>query len=154
MSPRRLLMIVLAALTIALLPTAPATAAADGIQDRVDDVIAQYGGIQTAYNEVTWDDGAIILTLAGDGIAPLAVASCPSGSYCAYSAYSYAGSRLQFTTCTTGNPVGALPSVKSIANSRTSGTVRAYNGATLVTTVAPNTGKTPINSTVTTLSCS
>ncbi|MFT4051190.1 MAG: peptidase inhibitor family I36 protein [Microbacterium sp.] len=140
---------------IALAPTA-ANAAEDRVQARIDAVIAEYGGEQTAANEVTWDDGAIILTVeaAASVSALTGVGTCPSGSYCAYSRTNYLGSRLAFTTCTTGNSVSALGSaVRSIANSRSSGTVSAYNGSTKVLTVAAGNGKNT-TATITTLSCS
>ncbi len=149
----RLLATVAAAVLFTLAPALPASAV-DPMQDRVDAVIAEFGGEQTAPNEVSWDDGAVILTLAPEGVTAFAIGNCPSGSYCAYSGLSYSGSRLAFSTCTSGNSVAALPSVKSIANSRTSGTVKAYNGSTLVATVNANTGKTPITAAVKTLNCS
>lgn len=145
-----------AAVGALLLSTAPASAAtlADPLQDRVDAVIAVHGGVQTGANEVSWDDGAVILTIAVGGIVAQAVGGCPSGSFCAYSGTSYTGSRLQFTACTSGNSVTALGTVRSLANSRTSGTVRAYDGAVLKATLAPNTGRTSVTAGTDTLSCS
>ena len=147
-----------------LLSAAPASAATfsdDELQDRVDAVIAEYGGVQTGENEVSWDGGAIVLTIAaGDGSATRsdmsaqAVGDCPTWSFCAYSGYSYSGSRLQFTACTSGNSVAALPVVRSIANARLWGTVRAYDGGSLVATVPPNTGLTSVAGGIDTLSCS
>lgn len=143
-----------------LLLATPLAASADpdpDLQHRTDAVIEEFGGTQTGPGEVTWDGGAVVLTLAADdarGPGTLAVGSCPSGSYCAYSLAGYFGSRLTFTTCTTGNSVAPLGSpVRSIANSRTSGTVRAYNSGSLVLTVPANTGVNTI-ATITTLSCS
>ena len=54
-----------AALSLAIgavaLQAAPATAAGDTTQDQVDAVIAEFGGVQTAANEVSWDGGAVVL---------------------------------------------------------------------------------------------
>lgn len=136
--------------------TMTATAATDPIQDRIDTVLAEYGGQQTAWNEVSWDDGATILTLAPDAgtVAPFAVGGCPDSNFCVYSLAGYVGSRITFTTCTSNHPVGALGGpVRSIANSRTSGSVTAYNVNAYVLTVPYNNGTNTI-STITRLSCS
>lgn len=45
--------------TAAPATTPPPTA----MQERVEDVIEEHGGVQTGWNEVTWDAGAVILTL-------------------------------------------------------------------------------------------
>lgn len=151
MSIRKLpLLLVAATLALLALP-APASASQPTVQEQIDDVIAHEGGLQTGPNEVTWGGGTIVLTIENENSR--IVGTCPSGSYCVYSGSGYTGSRLQFTTCTTGNSVSSLPSVRSIANSRATGTVRAYNGSTLVLTVAPNAGANTI-ATVTTVSCS
>lgn len=143
-----------ALLTAGLLSAAPASAATDAMQDQVDAVVAEHGGVQTGANEISWDGGTVILTLAPEGISALAVGNCPSGSFCAYSGLSYGGSRMQFTACTSGNSVAALGTVRSIANSRTAGTVRAYDGGALIATLAPNTGRTSVAAGIDTLSCS
>ena len=70
------------------------------LQARVDAVLAEFpGGSQTAPNEVTWEDGAVILTLAADEglITTMAVGSCATGYYCAYSGYNLSGSKLSFS---------------------------------------------------------
>ena len=134
---------------------APAHADTTDTQAEVDRVIAAHGGTQTAWNEVSWNDGETVLTIAAtDGPGVFSVGPCAAGKYCVYSGAGYTGSILTFSSCTTGNSVAALPQVRSIANSRTAGTVRAYNGSTLVTTVAPNTGNVLISGTVKTVSCS
>jgi hypothetical protein len=133
----------------------PAHAEASAVQDRIDQVLVDYGGTQSSWNQVSWDGGAIVLTVVDPtGPQTFSIGPCAAGKYCAYSGTSYTGSVLTFSTCTTGNSVAALGQVRSIANSRTSGTVRAYNGSTLVATVSANTGKTPISGTVSTVSCS
>lgn len=133
---------------------APATVSMP-MQQRVNAALAEVpGGVQTAWNEVSWDDGAVVLTLAPEGVATAAaVGSCASGTFCAYAKVGYTGTKLTFSTCTSGLSVAALPQVRSIANARSSGTVSAYNGSTLVTTVAAGTGKNTAG-TITSLSCS
>ncbi|MFD4961111.1 peptidase inhibitor family I36 protein [Microbacterium sp. NPDC058389] len=146
------------------LSASPAAASTDSTQDQVDAVIAEFGGTQTAANEVSWDDGAVVLTLAADdpaarfadsnGITSSSVGACPSGSFCAYSGTSYTGSRLTFTACTTGNPVAALGTVRSLVNSRAVGTVRAYAGWSTIATLAPSTGRASVSAGIDKLNCS
>lgn len=127
--------------------TQPAMASpTDDLQQQVDSIIARYGGEQTAKNEITWDGGEAVLTLAPTGVQPLSVGSCATGSFCAYSSFSQGGSKLSFTSCTASNSTAPLGQVRSVANARSSGSVHAYNGSTSVLTVAAgsyaNTGAT------------
>lgn len=160
MSPRRLTALALTTIALfigAVVAATPADAATSDVQTQINQVIAEHGGTQTAWNQVSWDEGAIVLTVvaeAGPGIQAQAIGPCATGKYCVYSGAGYTGSNLTYSTCTTGNSVSALPQVRSIANSRSTGTVRAYNGTTVVATVNANTGKTPITGTTTTVSCS
>lgn len=133
---------------------APATAPTS-MQQRVNTALIETpGGIQTAWNEISWDNGDVVLTIAPEGlITASTVGTCESGKFCAYAKASYSGTKLTFSTCTSGLSVTALPQVRSIANARSSGTVTAYNGSTLVTTVAAGTGKNTTG-TITSLSCS
>jgi len=128
------------------------------MQQRINDVIADHpGGQQTAWNEVTWDGGAIVLTLSPRDESPRherAVGGCPAGSFCAFAGSNYSSSRLTFSTCTSSHSVAPLgASVRSIANSRTSGQVQALNGSTVVLTVPANSGQNTAP-TITSLSCS
>lgn len=147
-------LITLVTATPAAADTAPAQTP---MQQRVSAALAaEPGGEQTAWNEISWDNGAVVLTLASDtAIASVAaqVGTCTSGNFCAYSSANYGGNKLTFSTCTSGLSVAGLGGpVRSIANSRSSGTVRAYNGGTVVLTVAPGTGKNTL-ATITSLSC-
>lgn len=152
----------IALLTGAVMVIATATPAAAtssttsaSMQQQVDAALAaEPGGMQTAWNEVSWNDGAVVLTLASDVITvTAAVGPCPSGKFCAYSSTGYTGSKLTFSTCTSGLSVAGLNApVRSIANSRTSGTVTAYNGSSPVLTVPPGQGKNTL-ATITSLSC-
>lgn len=99
----------------------PSTAwAADGagseMQDAVETVIAEYGGEQTGWNEVTWDDGDVVLTIEPEGFAPFAVGNCATGRYCVYDGQNRTGSKLSFTSCANHSvsPLGSP--VRSMAN--------------------------------------
>lgn len=142
---------VLAALSLTLLPSA----AADdpSMQDRVDDVIQEHGGVQSGWNEVTWDDGAVVLTIEPrGGFAPFAVGTCATGTYCVYSGPNRTGSKIAFSTCANHSvsPLGGP--VRSMANARSSGSVVAKNSSTVVLTVAVG-GSKNTTATVTHANC-
>lgn len=147
-SPLLILPVVLGMLALGAAP-----ANADPMQDRVDGVVAEFGGEQTAYNEVTWDGGAVVLTIADEDAASRAIGSCATGSFCAFSASGYAGSKLTFATCVANQSTAALGAVRSVANARSIGTVTAYNGNTPLFSVFANSG-TNTSASVTKLSCS
>lgn len=123
------------------------------MQDRVDQVLAEYpGGTQTGEGEISWNDGEIILTLT-EGISSRAVGSCSTGSFCAYTGTALSGARLSFTNCTGTNSVAPLGSpVRSFANARSAGTVSAYNGSTAVASASAGTYKNTTG-TITRLGC-
>jgi hypothetical protein len=128
------------------------------LQEQVDVILKQNpGSKQTGPNEVTMVGGDPVLTLDVDedllSFAAKAVGSCPSGKFCAYSSIGYNGSVLTYSTCTSNHSVAGLSAVRSIANSRASGTVRAYKGSTLLATVAAGTGK-DVSAGSTKLTCS
>lgn len=128
------------------------------LQGEIDSILAEFGGEQTAWNEVSWDDGNVVLTLdtgAVHQIAPFAIGGCDSGKYCAYSATLYSGRKLSFSTCpSTHTSFSALGGpVRSVANSRSSGTVRVYGGSTLKATLSPNSGASNVSG-VTKITCS
>lgn len=101
------------------------------------------GGVQTAWNQVTWPDGTILTVQSTSSYArSLAAAStCPSGKFCAYTDLNGAGSHLDFSTCPSTNAVSALPRVFSISNNRSSGTVTGRKGSTVIVTVTPGATK-------------
>lgn len=123
----------LAAAAICLVGASPAHAdSRQTLDDRVAEVLEQFpGGVRVASNVIEWDEGAVTLTLEVPGtFAPMAVGSCATGAYCAYSAVSLTGSKLSFTTCNTTVSTAALGGVvRSIANARGSGTVQARNSS-------------------------
>lgn len=135
---------IIATLTLAAALTIPpaqsATASESDVQARIDQVIADYpGGVQTAPNEVSWGDGQVILTVVdSDAPSTRAVGSCATGAHCVYSGTSLTGSKLTFSTCTTQSVAPLGGPVKSIANARSSVSVRAYNDLGALGSVAAN----------------
>lgn len=149
-----------AMLAIAVPEAAIASYLPTDMQERVDAILdANPGGTQIAWNEVSWDKGSVIVTLAqsggSDDIEPFAsVGGCASGSFCAYDQTGYKGDKITYSSCTSDHSLAALPgAVRSVANSRAAGTVRVYAGTTLLATAAPGTG-TNVTGTTTKLSCS
>ncbi|MFD5225406.1 peptidase inhibitor family I36 protein [Microbacterium sp. NPDC058342] len=157
---------------IALLTPTVASAAeqeTSPMQERVDEVIDEFGGEQIDWNEVSWDDGDIVLTLDPDlnlsttgkttkSVGVTATASkedCASGKYCLYSRAFYDGNKLTFSACpathTSFSKLGGAP--RSIMNDRASGKVRAYNGTTVKATLNARTGTSNISG-VTKVTCS
>jgi len=140
-SGRMAVLATIGALALVLGSPFAATAAdrdSDPLQARIDAVLAEYpGGVQIAANEIAWEDGTVVLTLAvpGSAFGVLDVGSCATGSYCAYNGYSLSGSKLSFSSCGTPQPTGVIGTVRSVANARTSGSVNALNsgGGTLAT---------------------
>lgn len=127
------------------------------VQERIAEVMQEYpGGTQISRNEVSWDNGNVVLTLRSqdDTVSPTNVGNCETGKFCAYSGTGYTGSSISFSTCTSSHSVAQLgTAVRSIANARTSGQVQAKNGSTVVLTVPHGTGANT-TATVTTLACS
>lgn len=127
----------------------------DQMQARVDAVIDEYGGTQTAWNEVTWDAGAVVLELGTDFVPFAGTDDCASGRYCVYSRTGYEGTKITYSACpatyTSFTPL--LGSVRSIKNDLGSGTVRAYNGNTLKAALTPGNGTSNVTN-VTKLTCS
>lgn len=136
---------------------AAAQASSDDLQERVDQVLAAYpGGEQTGPGEITWDDGAVVLTLlpgTADSALARGVGSCADGTFCAFSGSSLSGARISFTSCSGANSVAPLGSpVRSIANARSSGVVVAYNGSSAVASVGAG-AWTNTSATITRLGC-
>lgn len=159
---KKLLVLAVTALTLSLVSVTPAIAetGTGDMQVRVEAVLAEYpGGEQTAWNEISWDDGAIVMTLqaaassSGGAALLAAVGGCASGKFCAYNQTAYRGDKITYSTCASSQSVAALTgAVRSIANSRTSGTVRAYAGSTLLASAAAGAGAS-VGGTTTNISC-
>ena len=137
---RKFITAVLAVITLILgaASSANAEVIAPSLQDQIDGVLAEHpGGVQTSANTISWEDGAVILTLATDGIGAMSVGSCATNYYCAYNGTTLSGSKLSFASCNTTVGLSALPGiVRSIANARTSGYVQGQtSGGSTLTTV-------------------
>lgn len=120
------------------------------VQDRIDEAIAEFGGEQTAWNEVSWGDGDVrfIAALPGTSVTTHAIGTaadmvknCPTGQHCVFAGAGYAGEKLVFKSCTANQSVSVLSSVRSIANNRFGKTVRAYKATTLLVSVPANSGR-------------
>lgn len=153
MNKIRLILATVALTSLAILAPTAAHATSDPLQDRVEQVLQDYpGGTQTGAGEVSWNGGEIILTLT-EGASRFAVGSCSTGSFCAYTGTYQSGARISFTNCTGTNSVAPLGSpVRSFANARSSGTVGAFNGGTVVDSAAAGTYKNT-TATITRLGC-
>lgn len=141
---KRLVSALVLAFVLTLGGAAVATATTpNDLQSQVNEVLAQYpGGEQIGPGEISWNDGAMILTLEGatahSGVigAMAAVGSCASGAFCAYNGTNLSGAKLTFTNCAALNIVSPLGSpVRSVANARSSGNVHGYNGSAITLTV-------------------
>ncbi len=95
-----LLALVTGALCAALL-AAPAAAAPTGVQAEIDAVIAQHGGKQISATEVSWNGGAVVLSVVmPHGVSAAAVEGCADGAYCFYQHQNFGGRKLTFRDCT------------------------------------------------------
>lgn len=147
-----------AASVIALITAVPVSAAeserAGFMDQRVAQVLADNpGGVRTGWNEVSWLEGDVVLTLANDaGIQAMASQKCTSGRICVHSGFSQGGSMVSLVGCGPhGVSVLGAP-VKSVTNARSSGSVVAKNGSTVVKTVAAG-ATSNVTGTVTTVGC-
>lgn len=117
----------------------PASADPSPQQSNLAQVIGRYGGTQTSFNTVSWNNGAITLHIADDTASPTAITDCPSGRYCVFQKASFQGSVLSFSTCpqshTDFSALGGM--VGSAVNKRTTGTVRLYANSTTKATLLP-----------------
>ncbi|PPF41870.1 hypothetical protein C5B85_18285 [Pseudoclavibacter sp. AY1F1] len=139
---------------------APAAQAETTVVD-VDEIVtyaldAVPGGHATGEHTAYWPDLGMTLLSEEASASPSrdrqrAVGSCASGNVCAYSGSSLSGSKLSWSSCGT-HSTAALGSVRSIANGRTSETLRARNGSTVLATATPGTQKN-VSGTARTVNC-
>lgn len=136
-----------AAATLALLTISSigASASADellpistpSLDEQVADILAEHpGGTRINQNEISWNDGDIILTLEIPGaFAPMSVGSCADGTFCAYSGTNLTGSKVAYASCNTTHGIVGISTVRSLANAWGSGYIQARNsgGSTLAT---------------------
>lgn len=125
--------------------SAQSAVALDPVQEQVSYALATVpNGVQTAWNQVVWPDGTLLVVPDGDPFLPTpaaAAATCPSGKFCAHSQPTGAGARLEFSACPSTNSLAALTSVRSISNARSSGTVTGRKGSTIVVTATAGSTK-------------
>lgn len=155
----RILATTLATAALVLMAGLGSAHADTSLQDQVDEILLENpGGTQTGLNTISWESGAIELTLAVEGgFSTLDVGTCETGRYCAYSGFSYSGTKLSFTACSAGGSSASLALLgnapRSAANARTSGSVSATNGGTAVFSMGANTGRTTVTGSVSSLVC-
>ena len=155
MRPQRTLPVLLLTwIVIASMSWLPANGAT-GDQHRIDEIIAQYGGVQIGPTTISWDQGSVLLDLDTQPTAEVAAATsvCSTGSFCAFGGVSYSGTKLTFSTCPATHTSFPTITVRSIYNNRSSRTVRAYASTSLRTTLGPGTGA-PNVSGITKITCS
>lgn len=146
---------ILLGLVIALGAT-PAYAADPGGRAVDPQVVAMLeevpGGIVIDATHAVWPELDMELSVSSaSGISARSVGACATGKFCAFNATSIGGSVLSFSTC----GVNAIPSsfsVKSVANARTSGSLQARNGTTVLKTVSAGSWSN-VTGTVTNLRC-
>ncbi|MGN7948537.1 hypothetical protein ACTJKH_07310 [Microbacterium sp. 22215] len=110
------------------------------------------GGIAVDDTTVVWPALGMTLEAASESSALRAVGSCATGTYCAYASPNLQGSKLTFTICTNVS-TAALQTVGSIANGRTSGSVRARNSSGTTLATAGANGSANVGGVTTNLLC-
>lgn len=81
--------------------------AARDVQAEVDAIVARSPGArQISENEVTWNDGEVVLTIPSPSRPEVeamgSVHGCPSGYFCFYEHEKFGGRKLQFRDCSRG----------------------------------------------------
>lgn len=130
----RLTMIAVATLVVALLGgNCPATAAEEPeVAPEVAYALeAEPGGVVIDYWNAVWPELDMTLTVPS-GVARAAVGNCASGRICAFNGYGASGAYLSWGSCGSHATSALSGSVRSIANARSSGTLYARNGTTIV----------------------
>jgi len=104
---------------------------------------AEPGGVVTSTTTVEWPTLGMRLTLTSNGFSRGLSTRCPSGLVCAFQGAGEAGARLTWASCGTFS-TAALTTVGSVANGRSTGTVQARNGSTVLASAsAGNFANTP-----------
>lgn len=164
-----------AAVALSLMIAGPAQAAGEpadagtlSVQERIDATLAEFpGGVQISWNEIAWDGGDTVLTVAGDpagisagadslsaAVPAAALANCESGRYCAFGGASFSGSKLSFTSCPGTSSTSALGGpVRSVVNAKATAAVRGQSGSTVLVTLAAYTSRATVPAGITSLRC-
>lgn len=93
------------------------------------------GGIVVDYWHATWPKLDMTLTVPSE-VTRAAIGNCASGRVCAFNGYGASGAYLSWGSCGSHSTAALSGSVRSIANARSSGTLRARNGTTVVASAA------------------
>lgn len=162
---RRMLRVLLALVTGLVLITGIApiahsatlgTSLADELQAESEAILEQVpGGVIEAPGIISWDGGAVRLTLEG-AVTPQAFQTCETGAYCAWQGANYSGRRLSFTNCWYDGASSSLAPITtglSAANARGSGIVSLRSNGSTVGTLGPNSGTAYISGGIDTLVC-
>jgi hypothetical protein len=144
--------LLIAASPAAATPSSPLQAEVERLLDLTP------GGTQLDDHTISWEDGQVIVTVAvPTEIVARAIASCPTGYYCAWTAPGFSGSSIWLASCTVGGSAHSLAPLggvaRSFANARTSGTVTVKNGSSVVDTLTPSSGRSSVTYASTAMVC-
>ncbi len=146
---------VLAALVSLILLATPTAAVAEEtpISPEVADALeVEPGGVVIDYWTAEWPDTGMRLDVEPEIFLRAAVGSCASGRICAFSKVGATGTKLSWSSCGTYSTSALGSAVRSIANARSTGTLKALNGSTTVASASAGTS-TNVYATVTKVSC-
>ncbi len=91
------------------------------------------GGVSVDYWNAVWPKLDMTLTVPST-VSRAAVGKCASGRVCAFNGYGASGTYLSWGSCGSHSTSALSGSVRSIANARSSGTLKARNGTTVLAT--------------------
>jgi hypothetical protein len=141
----------LASLGLSLLASLAGPASDDVIPDPEVAYALEHepGGFLLNAHEAYWPEHQ--MTMTSSYALEQAVGTCATGNICAYSAINLGGAQLSWSSCMS-HSTAALPSVQSIANARSTGTLHARNGGTVVASASAG-QQANVWSTVTDVQC-
>lgn len=144
---------VLGAIGVLLVALANGPAAsADDLDPRIVAALAAEPGGQVVDDDtVVWPDLGMELQLAP--VNSRSVGTCATGMHCAFQGTNMTGSKLSWSTCSASHSAAALPTVKSIANARSTGSSKARSAAGGVLATASAGGWANVSGTVSYVSC-
>lgn len=117
-----------------LVSGAPLAAHADTLSPQIAAALQSVPGGEVVNDHTAyWPDLTMTLTVPDTRLRD-AVGSCPNGSVCAFGGPTLTGSRLSWTTCGTFSTAALGAPVQSIADARSTGSLQARNGTTVVAT--------------------
>lgn len=99
-------------------------------------LLIEPNGYATGQHTAYWPELEMTMVSDQGRIERNAVGTCSNGTDCAYGGASMQGSKLSWSGCGS-HPTSALSTVRSIANGRSSRTLEARNGTTVVASATP-----------------